>query len=78
MLEAYTYFAMKPNRTEDEADHLRVLRDEFIKMARGADRMNVFADFIEDVYEIAFGDDAINRDYTNDEVLERLSEIAGN
>ena len=28
--------------------------------------------FREDVYELAFGDDAINKDYTDKEVLEKL------
>ena len=35
-------------------------------------------DFIEAVYEIAFGDDAINRDYSMPEVLERLMEFSDN
>jgi len=34
--------------------------------------------FIEEVYEIAFGDDAINRDYSMPEVLERLMEFSDN
>ena len=29
-------------------------------------------EFIEKVYEIAFGDDAINRDFSYEEVLEEL------
>ena len=28
--------------------------------------------FVESVYEIAFGDDAFNKDYTNHEVLKEL------
>jgi hypothetical protein len=35
-------------------------------------------EFIENVFEIAFGDDAINKDYTRDEVIERLKEFAEN
>jgi hypothetical protein len=31
-------------------------------------------EFIEKVYEIAFGDDAINRDFSYEEVLEELRE----
>ena len=34
--------------------------------------MNEIIEFIEEVYEIAFGDDAINRDFTYGEVLEEL------
>jgi len=33
-------------------------------------------EFIEEVYEIAFGDDAINRDFSYEEVLERLREFS--
>ena len=33
-------------------------------------------EFIEEVYEIAFGDDAINRDFSHEEVLERLREFS--
>ena len=36
------------------------------------------ADFIEAVYEIAFGDDAINRDFSQREVLDRLRTFAYN
>ena len=32
--------------------------------------------FIEQVYEIAFGDDAIKKEYTRDDVLERLMEMS--
>ena len=35
-------------------------------------------DFIEAVYEIAFGDDAINRDFSQREVLDRLRTFAYN
>jgi hypothetical protein len=32
--------------------------------------------FIENVFEIAFGDDAINKDYSKEEVLERLEKFS--
>jgi hypothetical protein len=35
-------------------------------------------EFIEKVYEIAFGDDAINKDYSPEEVLIRLKEFSDN
>ena len=35
-------------------------------------------DFIEKAYELAFGDDAINREYDPMEVLERLKEFSDN
>ena len=34
--------------------------------------------FIEEVYEIAFGDDAIKRDFDKEEVLEKLREFSDN
>lgn len=34
--------------------------------------------FIEEVYEIAFGDDAINKNYSYEEVIERLTEYSEN
>ena len=34
--------------------------------------------FIEDVYEIAFGDNAINKGYTEQEVLDKLKEFSNN
>ena len=33
-------------------------------------------EFIEEVFEIAFGDDAINRDFSYEEVLARLREFS--
>ncbi len=37
--------------------------------------MNYY-DFVESVYEIAFGDDAINKDYTDEQVLSKLMEYS--
>ena len=34
--------------------------------------------FIEEVFEIAFGENAINRDFTFEEVLETLMEFSDN
>tara|TARA_R110000796_G_scaffold137390_2_gene253461 strand:- start:71 stop:286 length:216 start_codon:yes stop_codon:yes gene_type:complete len=34
--------------------------------------------FIEQVFEIAFGDDAIDRNFTYDEVIEKLKEFSDN
>ena len=33
-------------------------------------------EFVEDVFELAFGDDAINKGYTCDEVLIKLKEFS--
>jgi len=35
-------------------------------------------DFIENVYEIAFGDDALNRNFTITDVLDQLKELSDN
>ena len=35
-------------------------------------------DFIENVYEIAFGDDAINRRFTTTDVIDQLKELSDN
>jgi hypothetical protein len=32
--------------------------------------------FLEEIYEIAFGDDAINKGYTSEEVLQRLQDMS--
>ena len=34
--------------------------------------------FIEEIYEIAFGDNAINRDFSFEEVIERIQEFSDN
>ena len=34
--------------------------------------------FIEEVYEIAFGDDAITRDFTTTDVIDQLKELSDN
>ena len=34
--------------------------------------------FIEEVFEIAFGDNAINRDFSMGEVLDKLMELSNN
>ena len=31
--------------------------------------------FIEEIYELAFGDDAINRDFSHGEVIEKIKEF---
>ena len=34
--------------------------------------------FIEQIYEIAFGDDAINKGYSQEDVIERLLDFSNN
>ena len=55
-------------RLADESDY----DDDLIN------KLEDLLNFIEAVYEIAFGDDAINRDYSMPEVLERLMEFSDN
>ena len=40
--------------------------------------LNKAKEFIEDVYEIAFGDDAINRGFTTTDVIDQLKELSDN
>tara|TARA_R100001082_G_scaffold12009_1_gene6453 strand:- start:278 stop:556 length:279 start_codon:yes stop_codon:yes gene_type:complete len=40
--------------------------------------LNKVREFIEDVYEIAFGDDAINRGFTTTDVIDQLKELSDN
>ena len=46
LLEAYSFLNSQPKPTAEQAENLGVLRDEFIKMAHGADMMNKYSDFI--------------------------------
>ena len=36
----------------------------------------MMSNFKEEIYEIAFGDDAINKNFTEDEVIERIKEFS--
>jgi len=76
LLEAYSFLNSKTEPTGEQTENLSILREEFTKMARGADMMNEYFDFIQNVFEIAFGDDALNKDYTNQEVLDKLDEFS--
>jgi len=76
LMEAHTFLTTKQDSTEEDSEKLSILREELTKMARSADMMNEYAVFIQNVFEIAFGDDAINKDYTNQEVLDKLDEFS--
>ena len=73
LLEAYSFLNSQTKPTAEQAENLGVLRDEFIKMAHGADMMNKYSDFINEVYLIAFGCDC--DDKTDEDVLKRLTEM---
>tara|TARA_R110000850_G_scaffold4147_6_gene19267 strand:+ start:2410 stop:2727 length:318 start_codon:yes stop_codon:yes gene_type:complete len=49
-------------------DTVRRLEERIDRLERG----RVMEDFKENVYELAFGDDAINKDYTDKEVIDKL------
>ncbi len=53
-----------PNATNSELD-AKVIIDH-----------NDDSRFIEEIYEIAFGDDAINRNFSHDEVIDRIREYS--
>jgi hypothetical protein len=55
-----------PNATNSELD-AKVIIDH-----------NDDSRFIEQIYEIAFGEDAINRDFSHDEVIEQIREFSDN
>jgi len=55
-----------PNATNSELD-AKVIIDH-----------NDDSRFIEEIYEIAFGEDAINRDFSHDEVIEQIREFSDN
>ena len=76
LMEAHTFLTTKEDSTEEDSKNLSILREELTKMAKSADMMNEYAVFIKNVFEIAFGDDAINKDYTNQEVLDKLDEFS--
>ena len=76
LMEAHTFLTTKEDSTEQDSENLSILREELTKMARSADMMNEYAVFIKNVFEIAFGDDAINKDYSNQEVLDKLDEFS--
>ena len=45
-------------------------------LANVVGELGVQGEFVEDVFELAFGDDAINKGYTCDEVLVKLKEFS--
>jgi hypothetical protein len=66
---------------EDELDGLedwdsqrKAVREAFMRGYEQATREN--RPFKEDVFEIAFGDDAIDKDYTQEEVTKKLREFS--
>ena len=50
----------------------------YVKNLYDFDQVKTKDQFIEEVYEMAFGDDAINKDYSMPEVLEKLMEFSDN
>ena len=48
----------------------------FARLTMNRDDRVEAAWFIENVFEVAFGDDAINKDFTYQEVLDKLDEFS--
>ena len=57
---------MSDNRANKLLARLTMYRDDRVEASW----------FIENVFEVAFGDDAINKDFTYQEVLDRLDEFS--
>ena len=72
-LEAWDGCSLENSPFKQKNEH-KVL--EIIRELNRSYQKHLDNKFIEDVYEIAFGDDAIKKDYTRDDVLERLMEMS--
>ena len=57
---------MSDNRANKLLARLMMYRDDRVEASW----------FIENVFEVAFGDDAINKDFTYQEVLDKLDEFS--
>ena len=64
-----------PNATNSELDAKRIVT--MIESGATTPEMTD-SRFIEEIYEIAFGDDAINRNFSHDEVIEQIREFSDN
>ena len=53
-----------------------LFKDTFKQLDKLTIRTMTKDQFIEDVFEIAFGDNAINRDFSFEEVVERLQQFS--
>lgn len=45
-------------------------------LSKNIDGLENVLDFISEVYEIAYGDNAIDKDYSSEEVLQRLQDFS--
>ena len=61
-----------PNATNSELDAKRIVT----MINSGVTSEMSDSRFIEQIYEIAFGEDAINRDFSHDEVIEQIREFS--
>jgi len=68
----FTFYENYSTREDVEEDMALGNMDEDHPYFKDVEAFEAVKNFIEEVYEIAFGDDAINRDYDPDEVIERL------
>ena len=61
-----------PDATNSELDAKRIVT----MIDSGATPEMTDSRFIEEIYELAFGDDAINRNFSHDEVIEQIREFS--
>ena len=74
-LEAWDGCSLEDSPFKQKNEH-RVLKT--IRELNRSYQKHLDNKFIEDIYEIAFGSDAIKKDYTRDDVLEKLMEFSNN
>ena len=63
-----------PNATNSELDAKRIVT----MINSGVTPEMSDSRFIEEIYELAFGEDAINRDFSHGEVIEQIREFSDN
>ena len=74
----FSFYENYSNREDMERDIALGNIEEDHPYFKDLEAFETVSSFIEKIYEIAFGDDAINREYDPMEVLERLKEFSDN
>jgi len=64
--------------TEDLIQHFLSLEDKDHPYSKDLEAFETVKQFLIRSYEIAFGDDAINRRFTSTDVLDQLQELSDN
>ena len=74
----FSFYENYSNREDMDRDIALGNIEEDHPYFKDLEAFETVSSFLEEVYEIAFGDDAINREYDPMEVLERLKEFSDN